>query len=84
MPRYAMVNDEKQFVANVILWSGNEADWIPPAGHTMMLVDDVPCAPGWTVESGNFIAPPSGEVPVPAEPQAAEPQGSEFTGTPPS
>lgn len=82
MPRYAMVNDEKGFVANVVMWSGDEADWIPPEGHSMVNVEEIPCGPGYTYEGGEFIPPPDGQPGTSAQALIAEAEAAHLAAQP--
>jgi hypothetical protein len=63
MARYAMVQDASNIVVNVIEWDGNEATWMPPAGHTMVLDEPPSAGPGFTYDGTTFTPPPGGEVP---------------------
>ena len=60
MALYAMVNDAKQFVADVVEWDGTTDYWIPPAAHTMVLAEDKFCSPGFTYNGTDFVPPPLG------------------------
>jgi len=61
MARYAMVQDSSQIVVNVIEWSGNEADWIPPIGYTMVEDTKGEAGPGYSYDGSTFTPPPGGE-----------------------
>jgi hypothetical protein len=58
--RYAQVHEQYFYVANVIEWSGNTEEWMPPAGFFMVEDPDMKAGPGFTYdqESGEFIPPP--------------------------
>lgn len=60
MARWAMVHEASTFVANVIEWDGNTANWQPPAGYKMVEDKDSKASSGgtWT-EAGGFLPPPS-------------------------
>ena len=61
MSRYAMVKNVANIVVNVIEWDGDEANWQPPQGYTM--VEDVngEAGPGFTYENDAFVPPPGGD-----------------------
>jgi len=61
MARYAMVDDSSGIVVNVIEWSGNEADWIPPIGYTMVEDTKGEAGPGYSYDGTSFTPPPGGE-----------------------
>jgi len=61
MARYAMVQDSSQIVVNVIEWSGNESDWIPPVGYTMVEDTKGEAGPGYSYDGTTFTPPPGGE-----------------------
>lgn len=60
MARYAMVHTETGFVANVIEWSGDEADWRPPPDYTMIEDTKQSAGPGGQWDGTNFTPPPPG------------------------
>lgn len=62
MARWAMVHEASTFVANVIEWDGDEANFKPPAGYKMVEDTDARAGSGgtWTAEGG-FLPPPSFE-----------------------
>jgi hypothetical protein len=59
-----MVEDVSGIVVNVIEWSGNEADWVPPVGYTMVEDNPPAAGPGFTYADGVFTPPPTGEIPA--------------------
>ena len=61
MALYAMVNTAGNFVADMVDWDGTSDYWIPPAGHTMVLLaEGAFCSPGFTYSGGIFVPPPIG------------------------
>ena len=68
MARYAQVETASGFVVNVVEWSGDESEWRPPAGYTMIDATDKFVGPGFTYDGTNFIPPPGGEPAAPPSP----------------
>lgn len=65
MAQYAMVNDEKGFVANMVeIFTPGE--FVAPAGHTLVLADGVFVGPGFTYDGTDFFPPPQLEPGTPA------------------
>ena len=60
MARYAMVEDASGVVVNVIEWDGDEANWQPPVGYTMVEDTGNLSGPGFKYEDGTFTPPPGG------------------------
>jgi hypothetical protein len=61
MARYAMVHHLTGFVANVIEWDGNTANWQPPDGYDMVEDRQNTAGPGFQYKDGAFIPPPGGQ-----------------------
>lgn len=64
MKKHAVINDQG-IVENIVLWDG-VAEWHPPQGCVLILVDDIECGIGWAHENGEFRRPPP---PAPPEPE---------------
>ncbi len=55
--RYAIVDNSTKEVQGVIIWDGVTL-FAPPAGTTLVNVDDAPCGPGWIQQpDGSFLSP---------------------------
>jgi hypothetical protein len=61
MARYAMVDKASQIVVNVIEWDGDEANWQPPTGYTMVEDIEMKAGPGCSYVDGTFTPPPGGQ-----------------------
>ena len=61
MARYAQVHTASGFVANVIEWSGDEAEWMPPEGYEMVEDSEGKAGPGFMYVDGEFVPPPGGQ-----------------------
>jgi hypothetical protein len=56
--RYAIVDDASKVVLNIIIWDGT-SPYTPPAGTTLVNIDDVQCDIGWIQQpDGSFTPPP--------------------------
>lgn len=62
--RHAVIDDETNKVANVVLWDGNKKTWQPPSGHSTVKLDNEPVSPGDQYD-------PEGKSFVQAEPSEA-------------
>lgn len=55
--RYAIVDNATKVVQNVIVWDG-VTPFNPPAGTTLVNIDNTLCGPGWIQQTdGSFIPP---------------------------
>jgi hypothetical protein len=63
-------------VENICMWDGevysaeNPKAWQPPAGCTLVCIEDVHCGPGYTWDGKEFAPPPEPAAPAAPEEKA--------------
>lgn len=53
---YAVINSETNVVENVAIWDG-VAQWAPPEGRYLQLLDNASAGIGWSFVNNQFVPP---------------------------